>query len=681
MKKTFIAISILLSIVLIASCEEAQSHGTLRINLASDDSRSILPEDFPLDIVSYRITGTGPAGAALDIETSKTSTTVDGMAVGEWEIHATALNKNGDALVKGSSTVRITGRSTNTTIYLDELIGKGDVTINLSWNPDVLTASPSIIVEFIPEYGDVEIDNLTQYSFNETAGTAVYKGTDYPSGSYRLSARIYEGSKDKPLAGFTEVVRIADGQVSIGNIEFDMNKYPSEPIPIELVNTTGVPVKLTITGLNDTVTADIPLTVSLTSDSDISSFQITWHLNGEMIGEGESIELTPTTGVHRLDAVASTSRTGASGSASFNFEAIPAADIGAPNQGNIIYASSSDIKMGTDMVVEFLPNGEALIASNASRLLQICSISRSSLVLEKSYPYADIGIDAGQTIADLASGEVTTKEYSIFTVLNSPVEAAVYNYSPETRTMTLAVKGMTDDDISILGTDYTPANAIYAGINTNRNVGIAVFGDSTKRFAGAFLFDLDAETTSVFKDTEQKNFQGMFSEGYPEFFDYDDTAFFAGETAFFAGYTDSGSGETYVNYATPLGSVDEYESILSNTVGIAILNKYNVLIVGDNAVIVNDGSAWNDYTSEPLGFSAAAVAVSPDKRYAYIINGGNDSLISYKVQNNGTEINEFATTELKGENLNSIRISDSGHTILLFDDTRCDAITVMSVNR
>ena len=129
MKKLFIVISILSSIMLLASCEEAQSHGTLRINLASDSSRSILPEDFPLNIVSYRITGSGPAGASLDIETSKTSTTVDGMAVGEWELQATALNENGDALVRGSTEVRITGRSANTTIYLDELIGKGDVTI------------------------------------------------------------------------------------------------------------------------------------------------------------------------------------------------------------------------------------------------------------------------------------------------------------------------------------------------------------------------------------------------------------------------------------------------------------------------------------------------------------------------------------------------------------------------
>ena len=681
MKKLFIVISILSSIMLLASCEEAQSHETLRINLASDSSRSILPEDFPLNIVSYRITGSGPAGASLDIETSKTSTTVDGMAVGEWELQATALNENGDALVRGSTEVRITGRSANTTIYLDELIGKGDVTINLSWDPDVLTSDPVIIVEFIPEYDGTEVDNLTEYSINKAEGTAVYKGTDYPSGSYRLSARLYEQGKPEALAGFTEVVRVADGQTSVGTIEFDMDKYPSEPTPIELVNTTGVPVKLTITGLSDTVTAGIPITVSLTSDSDIESFQITWHLNGEMIGDGESIELTPSEGVHRLDAVASTSRTGASGSASFNFEAIAAADIGAPNQGNIIYESSSDIEMGQTMAVEFLPNGEVIIASNTSRVLQICSVVRSSLVLEKSYPYDDIGIDAGQTIADIAAGEVTTKEYSIFAIMNSPIEAAVYSYSPETRAMTLSVKGMTGDDISTGSGEFTPANALFAGINTERNAGIAIFGDQTRRYAGAFLFTLDAATTSIFEDTDEKNFLGMFTEGYPEFFDYDDTMIIAGETAYFAGYADKGTEELYTQYLAPLSLVDEYESVLSNTEGVAILSNDNVLIVGDNAVIVNGGNAWNDYESEPLGFKASAVSVTADQRYVYMIDEDDGALVSYKVLDSGTRIEEFSKTQTKGENLDSIRISASGHTILLYDDSACDAITVMSVNR
>ena len=683
MRKIFIVISILLSVTLLASCEEAQSHGTLRINLENDGSRSILPEGYPLEIASYRITGTGPAGAALDIETSKTSTTVDGMAVGEWQLHATALNENGDALVRGSTSVKITGRSTNATIILDELIGKGDVTINLSWDPDVLTGDARIEIEFVPEYGDVEISQLTRYSLDEAAGKATYKGKDYPSGSYRLSAQLYEGGKEEPLAGFTEAVRIADGQESIGSIEFDMDKYPSDPSTIELVNTTGVPVTLSITGLSDTVTADVPIEVSLSSDSDdIGTFQITWHLNGRMIGEGRTISITPTEGVHRLDAVASTSRTGSSGSASFNFEAIAAADPGAPNQGNIVHAASSGIKMGLGMVAEFLPNGEVMIASNTSRILQICSIVRSSLVVEKTYPYADLSIDAGQTIAAFATGEKSTKEYRIFMLLNSPLEASLYSYSPETRAMSLSVQGMTDDDITVVSeASRTPVNALYAGINMEKEVGIAVLGDSSRKYAGAFLFPLDADTTSAFEDTTEKNFASTFIEGYPECFTYDDSLFVASEGAYFAGHVDDGASSPYVTMITPLAFVDGFETKFADTAGLAILSSESILAVSDDAVIISAEDSWNEYTSEPLGFTAAAVAVSPDKRYAYMLDADTPSLVSYKVLSNGREIGKFSTTDLQSSGLNQIRISESGHSILLFDDTRCDAITVMSVNR
>ena len=570
MKRVFILISIVLPLMLLASCEESRGHGSLRINLENDSPRSILPDDFSLEIASYRITGKGPAGAVLDITTSKTSTTVDGLMIGEWELNATALNEDGIPLVEGSTTVRITGRNTSATIYLDELIGKGDITLNLSWDAEVLSEDPRIEVEFEPEYGDMEIEALTEHSIDIAGGRAVYKGTGYPSGSFRLSARLYEGEKDVPLAGFTEAVRIADGQESIGNIEFDLDKFPSEPSTIELVNITGVPVQLTITGLNDTVTADVPVTVSLTSDSDIGSFQISWHLDGGYLGEGESIELIPTVGTHRLDAIASTSRTGSTGSASFNFEAISKAATGAPNQGNVMYAPDDGIDMGLGMVVEFLPDGEVMIASNSAKVLQICSVVRSSLVVEHVYSYDELGLGSGQTIAAIAAGEKTTKEHRIFMLMDSPLEAAVYVYSPETRAMSLSVKGMTDDDICGEG---TPVHALFAGINMDRNVGIAVLGEATRTYASAFLFDLEASTTSAFKDTVQRDFQETFCEGFPTVFDYDDTMIVGGETMYFGLYTERGGNTPYDLSSTPLAFNEDAAEILRNMNGVAILRS------------------------------------------------------------------------------------------------------------
>ena len=60
-----IMLAIVLPLALMASCEEAQSHGTLRISL-ENDSRSIVPAGYPLETASYRILGSGPSGATLD---------------------------------------------------------------------------------------------------------------------------------------------------------------------------------------------------------------------------------------------------------------------------------------------------------------------------------------------------------------------------------------------------------------------------------------------------------------------------------------------------------------------------------------------------------------------------------------------------------------------------------------
>ena len=667
-------LAIVLSLFLIVSCGEARSHGTLRISL-ENDTRSIVPADYSLETANYRILGSGPAGATLDMETSKTSVTVEGLAVGEWKLEARALNEDGAELVRGETTVRLTGRTNSATIILDELIGTGSITLNLSWNVDILSTDPVIEVELEPEYGNDEVKQLERRSFDASSGTATYSGSDYPSGSYRVSARLYENSV--LLAGFTEAVRVANDQDSEGNIEFDLDKYPTEPAVIELVNMTGVPVTLSITGINDTITADVPVSVSLESDSDdVDSFQITWHLNGEQIGTGKTISFTPTRGVHRLDAVASTSRTGSSGSATFNFEAVSASEIGSPNQGNIVAEGTTGINMGRGMVVKFLPDGNVMIASNTERTVQICSVVRSSLSLQKTYSYESLGIASGQQIADFAAAERTTAEHRIFMLFDSPLNAAVYNYSPTAMTMTRTVSGMTEDDIN-LESQYTPARACFAGINISRDIGIAVLSDDAGTHFSSFLFPLSAQSSSAFKDTVEHNF-GMMFDGEPvRYFTYDEDAYFAGGGSLYAGHADNENATPYaLNISLFLGK-DE----LKNTTGIAMLGPEHVIITGDDATIMSDQGFWKVHTSEPLGFVAAGVTASSDKRYLYMIDTTGNELVSYKIINRGERLEEIASTPVKGENLDELRLSESGHTMLLFDSGSCDTITVMSINR
>ena len=59
--KSSFAVMLLAVLLVFASCETGSDHATLRVNLRKD-SRSIVPADYPLEIESYRISGTGPGG-------------------------------------------------------------------------------------------------------------------------------------------------------------------------------------------------------------------------------------------------------------------------------------------------------------------------------------------------------------------------------------------------------------------------------------------------------------------------------------------------------------------------------------------------------------------------------------------------------------------------------------------
>ena len=93
------------------------------------------------------------------------------------------------------------------------------------------------------------------------------------------------------------------------------------------------------------------------------------------------------------------------------------------------------------------------------------------------------------------------------------------------------------------------------------------------------------------------------------------------------------------------------------------------------------GKVLDKQNSEPLGFVAAGVTASPDKRYLYMIDTTSDELVSYRIVNEGERIEEIASTPVKGDGLDELRISESGHSLLLFNSATCDAITVMSINR
>ena len=170
----------------------------------------------------------------------------------------------------------------------------------------------------------------------------------------------------------------------------------------------------------------------------------------------------------------------------------------------VVYGSIADTSIG-DLNVLTYTEKRNYIGIIKIELQVFFYVNPATLSIEKTYSYDSLGIASGQQIADFAAGEKTTAEHKIFMLFNSPLNAAVYNYSPTAMTMTRAVSGMTDSDMNFNGNTYAPSKAHFAGINVSRDVGIAILSDDTGNRFSSFLFTLSAESSSAFKDTNSNN--------------------------------------------------------------------------------------------------------------------------------------------------------------------------------
>ena len=135
-KNTFIMllITILLSFV---SCESQQTTSSLILKLKQDTLKSILPEDIPLEVTQFTITGKGPLeDDYFNINIKDNETTIKGLTLGTWDLFAVGKNIDGLLLVSGSTTVEIDKNPTSAEIELNKLVGNGNIKINFIWNPE-----------------------------------------------------------------------------------------------------------------------------------------------------------------------------------------------------------------------------------------------------------------------------------------------------------------------------------------------------------------------------------------------------------------------------------------------------------------------------------------------------------------------------------------------------------------
>ena len=677
---------LLIVVALLSACEQGQSHATLRVNLRKD--RSIVPAGYPLEIESYRITGDGPGDESFSIETNKETISLEGLVIGEWSILAEGLNSQKDVLVTGSTTHRLSVTNGSCTIVLEDLTGEGSLEIVLLWDPVRINNEASIELELTPQYGEKETRSLELTSFDTEAGRATYTGSGYASGSYVLSARLFDGSVQ--IAGFVEAVRIAGDQTSSGEIEFDLDKYPIDPGTLELEDNTGVPVSCIITGIEDTVEADIPITVTIESETDdVSQFIISWYLDGNLIGTGAEVEFTPEVGTHRLDVVASTSKLGTSGSQSVNFEAVPTADPGVPSYGNII-ESGENIEISGSGVVSFLPDGNAMIVSNAESKIYIASMIRSNIDVQREYSFADLDITG--TIVDFEAMKVSDGLSKVLIATENPFKAMVFNYHPSTMTLTKY-------------SEAEPRCFNDEEVNAIASVTFVPKLDIDGEIGWGFLTARNAETNkwSIFYVSLVKNTgdSELVRCGFISTMAYS-TANVAGSLAstdktLYQGHTDgtglyltdpkSDMAHFLVKYSSPKDHTPEYLDDYKNITATALIGNETIMLMGTNIILLKSTSSvstaegWALLSSKEAGYEASSLIISADYKFAYCIDIDNDEIVTMEIASDSSSVTEIGRTKLAKDGIDTIALSRSGTNLIAYDASNMDSVSIYRTTR
>ena len=394
MKATNALILIIVSIAFLASCSENPGTTTMRLILSTDvesGSRTLLPADSSLlDVTKYTITGTGPNGRTFTKNTDDNSVSIEGLVIGTWSVFVKGLNREGTELVSGSSTFNLTATSGPQTVVLNTLVGTGTFSFVLDWSLcDVLNPEMEVYLTG-PDMDSDEVPLLVEMNVGAKRATV---SETLAAGSYKVRAILKDGTQQ--VAGLVEAVRISNGTSTTGTHTFHFSEL-GPTVLTYFTDATGTPIKgtLSASGNPETFVSDEQYTFvfSFTEADkvDTDGLSIDWYFDGNKIGDtvpitrtGSTVDITPSHGVHRVDAVVYNKLRGSTGSAAYTFTVVPNGQTG--EMALLNADAGSAVNPDASTIISPLPGNMFLVATPDSARMYVCSVSSGSLQVLKTY--------------------------------------------------------------------------------------------------------------------------------------------------------------------------------------------------------------------------------------------------------------------------------------------------------
>jgi 6-phosphogluconolactonase (cycloisomerase 2 family) len=274
MKKTALLI---LAVITAASCMDGGMSKKISVEFVLNPEISfqtmMLVPDVSLDVATFEITGSGPAGTTFVISTDGNSCLAEDILPGDWVIHAEGTNSDDVVLLTGDSSVLLTAETEEVVLTLSAIDGTGSIDTEVGWD-DTLIQDPVFSLVLAGADGTViDIDAIV------TPGAASFQ-TDVPAGLYKLIVQLSDGSE--LAAGAADLVRVIAGSTTSGEIYLDINLQPITS-PLVLAAPELAPVGIGIDGYDPPlfVGETVLLSTSTTGDT-LPGFVFDWYINGAL---------------------------------------------------------------------------------------------------------------------------------------------------------------------------------------------------------------------------------------------------------------------------------------------------------------------------------------------------------------------------------------------------------------
>ena len=294
-----------------------RSGGTLDLVISNGSARTLLPS-IDMNIASYQIKGVGPNGATLTQDTVQTTTVMSGLVVGVWNITVAALNKDGQNIGVGSSSITLSStEAVSLSITVTPIQGNGVVSLTTTW-PATEVVLPSISASLLRAAGA-----SIPLSYTLGTGTATASDSAIPDGYYTLAQSLFDNGV--LVMGSVEVVRIVAGQTTSGTFDYSNLNVVDPTLNVNITPNMNEPLTVALSGVASSLTAGGVMTATPNVSGYTGNVTYVFYLNGQAQATTNSSsplwtfgsDLVP--GNYRLDVTAFSADDQRAGSATASF--------------------------------------------------------------------------------------------------------------------------------------------------------------------------------------------------------------------------------------------------------------------------------------------------------------------------------------------------------------------------